>query len=143
MCEYCEKWRYIEGTNNLYQVSNYGRIRSLDKRTIRKDGKPLFTKSKILKLAKDTKGYLRTQVHNKTIKVHREVAKAFIPNPLNLKEVNHIDGNKSNNNVNNLEWCTHRQNINHAKQNNLYKKRPKMIRDKKGRFVKKLGDDKR
>lgn len=140
MCEFCKEiWKDIKENEN-YQISNKGRIRSKDRVTIRKDGKKLTTKGRILRTAKDTKGYIRVQISNGTIKIHREVAKAFIPNPLNLEEVNHIDGNKSNNNVDNLEWCTHKQNINHAINNGLYGKRPKMLRDKKGRFIRKLGD---
>ena len=140
MCECCEEiWKDIKENEN-YQISNKGRIRSKSRITIRKDGKKLTTKGRILRTAKDAKGYIRVQISNKTIKIHREVAKSFIPNPLNLEEVNHIDGDKSNNNVDNLEWCTHKQNINHAINNRLYFKRPKMLRDKKGRFIRKLGD---
>lgn len=107
---------------------------------IRKDGKKLTIIGRILKTEKDTKGYIRVQIPNNTIKIHREVAKAFISNPLNLKEVNHIDGDKTNNKVENLEWCSHKQNIRHAIENGLYMKRPKMLRDKKGRFIRKLGE---
>lgn len=58
---------------------------------------------------------------SKTLKIHREVAKAFIPNPNNLRVVNHIDGNKLNNNVNNLEWCTDSENVIHAYKTGLAK----------------------
>ena len=75
------------------------------------------------------------------IRVHRLVAQAFIPNPNKYKCVNHIDGNKLNNNANNLEWCTHSQNIKHGFKNNLYKSRgsiPTKVNqyDLNGNFVK-------
>lgn len=137
-----EEWKDIKENNN-YQISNTGKIRSKDKTTMRKDGKPLTTKGRILKVAKDTKGYLRTTISNKTVKIHRLVAEAFIINPNNLPEVNHIDGNKENNYVDNLEWISHTDNIKHAKRIGLYNKRTKIKRDNKGRFLaRKLGKEK-
>lgn len=133
-----EIWKDIDGYIGRYQISNFGRIRSLDKDTVRKDGKPLHTKGKILKIAKDSKGYMRIQIPYRTLKIHREVAKAFLPNPFGLSEVNHIDGNKSNNNVSNLEWISHQDNINHALVSGLYTTRVKQERDNKGRFLKKV-----
>ena len=98
-----------------------------------------------LKPYKSTNGYLyikivRDKKHHH-IKIHRIVADAFIPNPYNLPQVNHKDGNKLNNNVNNLEWCSCSQNIKHGFDNNLYKKRPALPRkinqyDLKGNFIK-------
>ena len=102
-----EKWKAIEGTNGMIEVSTEGRVRSLLRGTPR-----------ILKTQADNKGYQRVRVTicrvKMTFKVHREVAKAFIPNPCNLPQVNHMDGDKDNNSVNNLEWCTNRQNVIHA-----------------------------
>jgi hypothetical protein len=135
----CELWKDIKGSIN-YQISNRGRIRSKDKTTIRKNGKKITTKGRLLKTSTDTKGYIRVQIPNRTIKIHRAVAEAFIENPLNLPEVNHIDGNKSNNDVSNLEWCTHKNNIKHAIETGLYNKREKIKRDNKGRFIRKLGE---
>ena len=109
-----EEWRTIEGTRGMIEVSDTGSVRSLLR------GVPY-----ILKSQKDNKGYHRVSVtieRNKmTFKVHREVAKAFIPNPDNLPQVNHIDGNKDNNSVSNLEWCTNQQNAHHAIKNGLWK----------------------
>jgi hypothetical protein len=100
-------WKAIEGTNGMIEVSDKGEVRSLLR------GEPY-----ILKSNKDNKGYQRIRVtinrKKMSFKVHREVAKAFIPNPDNLPQVNHMDGNKSNNSVDNLEWCTNQQNVIHA-----------------------------
>lgn len=105
-----EEWRDVVGYEGLYQVSNYGEVKSLanDK------GK----KEKILKPSIDGKGYkcviLCMNGTRKVCKIHRLVAIAFIPNPNNYPIVNHKDENKINNNVNNLEWCTNKYNLNYG-----------------------------
>lgn len=101
-----EIWKDINEYNGIYQISNFGRIKRLkDKYHI---------KDKILKPFITETGYLRISLCNKNIKktyrVHRLVAEAFIPNLNNLPCINHKDENKQNNNVNNLEWCTHQYN---------------------------------
>lgn len=105
-----EQWKPIEGTDGTYEVSNTGKIRS--------NNYLGHGSQKELSLAKDQKGYLRVRIFiagvRKTVKVHREVAKAFIPNPENKPEVNHKDGNKENNCVANLEWSTPGENAAHA-----------------------------
>lgn len=107
-------WKAIEGTNGMIEVSDKGEVRSLLR------GEP-----HILKSQKDAKGYHRINITvnrvSKTYKVHREVAKAFIPNLDNLPQVNHKDGNKDNNSVSNLEWVTNQQNAHHAIENGLWK----------------------
>lgn len=92
----------------LYEVSNFGNIRSLKNSIILKP----YIKN----------GYLAVNLFGgvqKHFYVHRLVAEAFIPNPKHYKEVNHIDCNKSNNNVSNLEWCNRKQNLQHSYDNGL------------------------
>ncbi len=80
-----------------------------------------MTKKKILKQSKDDRGYLMISLHknnkHRTVKVHKLVANAFIPNPLNLPQVNHKDEEKLNNSIDNLEWCTNKYNCNYGTHN--------------------------
>lgn len=118
-----EIWKDIKGYEGLYQVSNYGRIKSLARIVIGKNNSIRIVKEKILKLHKDTIGYFDVTLSKnnkiKRILVHRLVTEAFIPNPLSLPEVNHKDGNKQNNYFVNLEWCTKSNNQKHAYKNKL------------------------
>ena len=108
-----ENWKDIENYEGLYQVSNEGRVKSLSNDKTRKE--------KILKPAADGGGYMYVNLYKngqkKSHKVHRLVASAFIDNSDNLPEVNHIDEDKTNNNLENLEWCSHAFNINHGTRN--------------------------
>lgn len=105
-----EIWKDIKEYEGLYQVSNYGRVRSLNYNHTKK--------IRELKVYTNEFGYLRAYLRKDNITnvffVHRLVADAFIPNPLNLPQVNHKDENKTNNNVENLEWCSCTYNINYG-----------------------------
>ena len=79
------------------------------------------TNGHILKPQPNAKGYLRVSISKKLVFVHRLVAEKYVPNPNNLPQVNHIDGNKLNNNIDNLEWCTNSENTQHGYDNHLYK----------------------
>lgn len=116
-----EEWRDIKGYEGKYQISNYGNVKSLERYDI--------TNHKVNEIIKRTeknqRGYIRVTLENphKKFMVHRLVANAFIDNPYNLPQVNHIDGNKENNNVSNLEWCTRSDNLKHAYKENLIERR--------------------
>ena len=122
-----EIWKDIEGYEGLYEVSNFGNVRSVDRIVTCSNGKKRLRKGRILKPAKQKNGYLFCILYKnskpKLCKVHRLVAAAFIPNPDKLPEVNHKDENKANNfvfvnkddsvdlNKSNLEWCTRLYNM--------------------------------
>ena len=105
-----ELWKDVEEFEGYYQVSTWARVRSLDRWVTYKDGRSRLCKSFILPLRKNHKGYLRANLSKngktKSAFVHKLVAEAFIPNPLNLPVVNHKDEVKDNNYPYNLEWCT-------------------------------------
>lgn len=129
-----EQWRDIAGYEGLYQVSNIGRVRSLDHVVKTKRGKDMLVKGKDKSLL-NRKGYMFVLLRNRRVQqmcaVHRLVATAFIPNLDNKPEVNHIDANKSNNCVNNLEWVTGEENMRHAYDNGLVVKGQAVIMDEK------------
>lgn len=121
-----EIWKDVNEHKGVYQVSNLGRVRSLDRQYISSDGRKLFFKGKVLKPS-NSNGYLRVNLkkEGKTNSrfVHRIVADAFIVNVNNCPQINHIDGNKENNNINNLEWSSSKDNVIHSHINNLVTKR--------------------
>jgi len=110
-----EKWLPCPGFETSYEVSNYGQVRSIDRYIYRRNG---LVKGQLIHFDFNKKGYPQLRLYNKNKKYvrnqHRLVALAFIPNPNNLPQVNHIDGNKMNNHISNLEWCTNSDNMKHA-----------------------------
>lgn len=127
-----EIWKDVKGYEGWYQVSNTGKIKNVQS-------------NKILKCSYTDRNYLRATLckngEYKGFKVHRLVAIAFLPKPESSFEVNHKDGNKLNNNVNNLEWVSHEQNMKHGWKNGLIKlgkvgrKRKKVSQYINGKYI--------
>lgn len=111
-----EIYKPIKGYEGLYEVSNLGNVKSF------KRSEPKVLKPKMIK------GYsivsLCIKGQRKQIAVHRLVAEAFIKRIPDKNEINHIDGNKTNNSVDNLEWCTHTENVRHAFKTGLIQRKP-------------------
>lgn len=112
-----EEWRDVVGYEGMYIVSNLGNVMSIP-RTVNGHYCRYTVPGYMLTKHVDKKGYLRVDLsknnQGSSIKVHRLVAMAFIPNESNKPQINHIDGNKKNNHVDNLEWCTNGENQIHA-----------------------------
>lgn len=122
-----EIWRWIADYEGLYQISNYGRVKSFPRYRRHKE-------SKILKPSCDSMGYLKIGLNkdgdSRKFAIHRLVAQAFIPNPNNLPEVNHKDGHPLNCYVENLEWATKSENMQHAIKMGLLKTGTNNVRAK-------------
>ena len=141
------KWKDIVGYENEYQINQFGEIRTL------KDS-PKLKKYDVLKpQISKRNGYVYQMLYKngkeKLLRVHRLVAMAFLPNPNNLPQVNHKDGNKQNNSVDNLEWCEQSYNMKHAFKTGLEKpseKQKAAVRKtnekKRKRVVRTMGDEK-
>lgn len=120
MSKLVEEWKDIEGYEGLYQVSDWGNVKSLPRlskrSTSRHRGTSILINERILKQSFQTSGYkvvvLCKDGNNRQFQVHRLVAEAFIPNPENKPQIDHINTNKAENNVENLRWCTHTENMN-------------------------------
>jgi hypothetical protein len=105
-----ERWQAIEGTSSRYFISTFGRLLTMAWKGT--------DQTRVMKPALDARGYPRTMIiqngRTGTVKLHRLVALAYLPNPLNLPQVNHKNGQKDDNRVENLEWMDGKQNVQHA-----------------------------
>lgn len=139
----------VKGVNftGLYEVSNFGRVRSLDRLCEHIDGRKRHLKGKILKLLPNGKGYLMVSLHKNNlaiqVQVHYLVLQTFKPNPdpKIYTEINHIDENKRNNYLNNLEWCTRQYNNTYGTKIERTAKshqKPVILLDLQRNFIKKF-----
>lgn len=135
-----EIWKQIKGFENVFEISNLGNVKRLKCRWAKND--------RILKPNVGKRGYfvvnLSLKGFNKVVTIHRLVAIAFIPNPKNKREVNHKDGNKQNNSIENLEWVTPSENSRHAIKSQHIKKfnKPRGSHLEKGKWVSSIRFDK-
>ena len=132
-----EIFKDISGYEGIYQVSNQGKVKSLERKVRHSEGGWKNWKERIIKPYKGNHGYLMLGLsndgHRKAFTIHRLVALAFISNPDNKAEVNHKDGDKTNNLLENLEWNTPSENTKHAHLNGFVKIKRNL---KNGRFLK-------
>ena len=120
-----EIWKDIQGYEGFYQISNLGNVKSLERVVDKGNGILQHRKERIMNKRESVDGYyiakLNVNKESTSIAIHILVARHFIDNPNNYPEVNHKDCNRKNNQVDNLEWCTHQQNVEHSKQLGHYK----------------------
>ena len=121
-----DNWKDVKGYEGIYKVSDTGKIRSVERYVVGENGSGIYQKlikGRILRRGINRTGYYKLQFSvkgvSKTVLAHRLVAMAFIPNPENKPEVNHIDGDKFNNNITNLEWVTRAEQMQHAYRTGL------------------------
>ena len=129
-----EIWKDIPNYEGLYQISNLGRVKSLDCLVNTRNNKKRKRKGKTLRQHNNGHGYMFVVLSKnnnvKKIYIHRLVAEAFIPNPNNYPQVNHKDENSLNNDVSNLEWCNSKYNANYGKRNKKMKVKKRFLQGK-------------
>lgn len=134
-----EKWVDIKGYEGLYQISDRGRVKSLDRKIVYKDGSVHSWKGQIIKKHISNVGYERVTLYtkgkSKKISVHRLVAEHFIDKIKGKNIINHLDCDRLNNNVDNLEWTTHKDNSKYMVEKNRNKKGIEVRRQKLGKKI--------
>ena len=130
-----EIWKDINGYEGIYEVSSFGRVRSVARKVVRGNPSYEFTLSPRIIKAHNHKGYLMVSFGNGKVKrnffVHRLVAEAFLPDYFDGAQINHKDENRSNNHVDNLEWCTSKYNNNYGHHRTARYRKVVQIKDGK------------
>lgn len=112
-----EIFKSISGYEGIYEVSNLGTVRSIDRLIVSRRGSKEIREGRTLKVELHSRGYLRVMLSrfdvHKKVYIHRLVAETFIDNPLRKPQINHRNLNKKDNRVSNLEWCTLNENVKH------------------------------
>lgn len=138
-----EIWKPVVGYEGIYEVSSLGRVKSCERTIIRSNGREINFPDKIMKPSINHKGYLIIDLRKNGKRsggfVHRLVGKAFIDNPLNKEQINHKNGNKTDNRVQNLEWVTNQENMAHAYK--FLGRTNKDASESRKRVVEQLSDD--
>ena len=138
-----EIWKPVVGYEGIYEVSSLGRVKSCERTIIRSNGREINFPDKIMKTSINHKGYLIIDLRKNGKRsggfVHRLVGKAFIDNPLNKEQINHKNGNKTDNRVQNLEWVTNQENMAHAYK--FLGRTNKDASESRKRVVEQLSDD--
>lgn len=137
-----EVWKQIKGLEGKYEISNLGRVKSVARIEIRKDGRKRPVKEKIRKSTVFNNGYYGVSTNRLagTFLIHRLIAEAFIPNPESKQTVNHKNGIKTDNRIENLEWATYGENNKHAYEKGLKKYTSKMRSNAKNLMTKNRKD---
>jgi len=127
-----EIWEPVKGYEGCYEVSNTGKIMGIERMVVTKSGLRII-KSRLLKPRLNNYGYMEVRLTKNgkttTTFIHIIIARSFIPNPLNKLEINHVNGIKTDNRIENLEWCTHLENMQHASLTGLLKRTYKQVVD--------------
>lgn len=138
-----KQWREIKGYEGKYIISNYGEVISLPRYKQNNSKLQYVEPKEIIRYVNKRNGYVYVQLWNnatyRSIRLHKLVAQTFIPNKDNKLQINHKDGNKQNNKMDNLEWCTNKENIIHAHKMGLANNNNQKIKvnqyDLKGNFI--------